>query len=179
MITKTLEKAINEQIKREEHSSRIYLAMASWCQVNGFPGAAEWLYAQVDEERSHLLKFIQYLNDRGGHALLPGLDKPETTFKSLLDVYEKVLKHEEFISQSINELYAVAVQQKDYSTGNFLQWFITEQVEEESTVKAILDKLRMIGNEKFGLYQVDQELSSQAAIKRANLIAAATTGKGA
>ena len=174
MITKTLEKAIIEQIKREEHSSRIYLAMASWCQVNGCPGAAEWLYAQVEEERSHQLKFIQYLNDRGGHALLSGLEKPDLKFKSLLDVYQRVLKHEEYISQSINELYAIAVQEKDYSTGNFLQWFITEQVEEESTVKSILDKLNMIGNEKVGLYQVDQELSTQAAAKRASLLTAAS-----
>ncbi len=181
MVTKIIEKAIIEQIKREEHSSRIYLSMASWCQVNGFPGAAEWLYAQVEEERGHQSKFIHYLNDRGGHALLAELEKPVLKFKSLLDVFDQVLKHEEYISQSINDLYASSVQQKDFSTGNFLQWFITEQIEEESTARAILDKIRMVSNEKVGLYQVDKELSTMAAAKRAAqlAVAAASANKGA
>ena len=179
MVTKIIEKTIIEQIKREEHSSRIYLSMASWCQANAFPGAADWLYAQVEEERMHLSKFIHYLNDRGGHALLAELEKPPLKFKSLLDIYEQVLKHEEFISQSINDIYAVSVQQKDFTTGNFLQWFITEQIEEESTARTILDKIRMVGNEKVGLYQVDQELSVLAAAKRAAQIAIASANKGA
>jgi ferritin len=179
MVTKSIEKAINDQISREEESSRIYLAMASWGQVNGFPGAAEWLYAQVEEERMHLSKFIHYLNDRGGHAQLSALEKPGLKFKSLLDTFERVLKHEEYISQSINDLYAIAVHEKDFSTGNFLQWFITEQIEEESTVRAILDKIRLVGNEKAGLYQVDRELSTQAAAKRASLLAAATANSQA
>jgi ferritin len=179
MVTKIIEKGIIEQIRREEHSSRIYLAMASWCQANAYPGAAEWLFAQVEEERLHQSKFIHYLNDRGGHALLSQLEKPVLVFKSLLEIYEQVLKHEEYISQSINELYALAVKEKDFTTGNYLQWFITEQIEEESTARSILDKVRMVGNEKVGLYQVDKELSVLAAAKRAAQLLVATANKGA
>jgi ferritin len=161
MITKGIEKAIVEQIKREEESSRIYLAMASWCETSGYQGAASWLYQQVEEERLHASKFIHYLNDRGGHALMSELEKPAVKFKSLLEIYEQVLKHEEYISQSINDIYALTVQQKDFSTGTFLQWFITEQIEEESTARTILDKLKLIGNEKVGLYEIDKELGQR------------------
>ena len=178
MVTKIVEKAINEQILREEHSSRIYLAMASWCQVNAYQGAAQWLYAQADEERIHELKFIHYLDDRGGNARLSDLKKPVYTFKSLADVFREVLKHEEYISASINEVYSVSLKQNDFSTGNFLQWYITEQIEEESTVRSILDMIQLAGNEKGGLFHIDKELAALAATKRASLLAAATTNAG-
>ena len=113
MIKEPVANAIINQIKNEEHSSRLYLAMASWCQVNGYPGAAAFLFKQTDEERMHQLKFIHYLNDRGGHSKLLALDSPEAEYKSLLDVFEKVLIHEEFITESINLLYDVAVTNKD------------------------------------------------------------------
>ena len=177
MITKIVEKAINEQILREEHSSRIYLAMASWAQVNGFQGAAEWLFVQADEERMHELKLIHYLNDRGGAAVLSDLKPPATKFKSLMDVFQQVLKHEEYISASINGVYAVSIKQNDYSTGNFLQWYITEQVEEESTVRAVLDQIRLAGEDKGGLFMMDKELSALAARKRASQAAAAIANK--
>jgi len=179
MVTKIVEKAINEQIRKEEHSSRIYLSMASWCQVNGFQGAAEWLYAQADEERMHELKLIHYLNGRGGNAHLADLEKPATKFKSLLDVFQQVLKHEEYISASVNEVYAVSIKQNDYSTGNFLQWYIMEQTEEESTVRTILDQIRLAGEEKGGLFHMDKELAAQAAKKRASQLAVATANTGA
>jgi ferritin len=178
MVTKIVEKALNEQIKKEEHSSRIYLSMASWAQVNGFQGAAEWLYAQADEERMHELKLIHYLNDRGGNAHLADLEKPATKFKSMMDVFQQVLKHEEYISASINEVYAVSIKQNDYSTGNFLQWYITEQTEEESTVRAVLDQIRLAGEEKGGLFHMDKELATLAAKKRASQLASATTNAG-
>ncbi|MGA2822648.1 MAG: ferritin [Bacteroidales bacterium] len=178
MITKIIEKAINEQIRKEEDSSRIYLSMASWSQVNGFQGAAEWLYAQSDEERMHELKLIHYLNDRGGTAQLADLEIPTTKFKSLLDVFQQVLKHEEYISASINEIYAISIKQNDYSTGNFLQWYITEQIEEESTAKAVLDQIQLAGEEKGGLFHMDKELAALAAKKRASQLAAATTNAG-
>lgn len=167
MIKKTVEKAIVNQIKNEEHSSRLYLAMASWCQVNGYPGAADFLYKQADEERLHMLKFVHYLNDRGGHSTLLALDDPSAKYKSLLDVFEKVLKHEEFITGAINSLYEVALNEKDYTTGNFLQWFINEQIEEESTVHNILDKMKLAGNEAGGLFHIDKELASLASAKAA------------
>jgi ferritin len=171
MITKALNKAINEQIKREEQSSRIYLSMASWCQVNGYQGAADYLYAQVEEERMHENKFIHYLNDRGGHAVLSDVEKPVEKFKSIMDVFQQVLKHEEYITASINELYGLTVSEKDYTTGNFMQWFITEQIEEETTVRTIIDKLNLAGPEKGGLFMIDKELGTMAAAKRAAQIA--------
>ena len=173
MVTKIVEKAINEQILREEDSSRIYIAMASWCQVNGYQGAAAWLYAQADEERMHELKLIHYLDDRGGAARLSDLEKPANKFKSLHDVFQQVLKHEEFISASINNVYAVSIKQNDFSTSNFLQWYITEQTEEESTVRGILDQIRLAGEDKGGLFMMDKELAALAAKKRASLLAMA------
>lgn len=167
MINKNVEKAIVNQIKNEEHSSRLYLAMASWCQVNGYPGAADFLYKQADEERMHMLKFVHYLNDRGGYSKLLTLDDPTAKYKSLLDVFEKVLKHEEFITGAINSLYDVALTEKDYTTGNFLQWFINEQIEEESTVHNILDKMKLAGEGPSSLFHIDKELSALAAAKAA------------
>lgn len=169
MINKNVEKALNEQIKREEESSRIYLAMASWTERNGFPGAADWLYAQTEEERIHMLKLVHYLNDRGGNAVIPALPAPAAKYKSLLDVFQQVLKHEEFISASINELYAICQKEKDYTTANYLQWYITEQIEEESTVRGILDQIRLAGTEPGGQFMMDKEFATRATAKRASL----------
>jgi ferritin len=165
MIKEAVEKAIINQIKNEEHSSRLYLSMASWCQVNGYPGAAAFLFKQTDEERMHQLKFVHYLNDRNGYSTLLALDNPTAEYTSLLDVFEKVMTHEEFITASINDLYEVAVNNKDYTTGNFLQWFINEQIEEERTMHGILDKMKLAGNEAGGLFHIDKELSALAAAK--------------
>ena len=118
------------------------MAMASWCEVSGFSGAANFLYTHSDEERMHMTKLIKYVNDKGGHAILKSLDIPGTTYKSLLDVFEQILKHEEFVTESINKLYETAFKERDYTTSQFLQWYIEEQIEEESTFKGILDKFR-------------------------------------
>jgi ferritin len=139
--------------------------MASWCQVNGYPGAAAFLFKQTDEERMHQLKFVHYLNDRNGYSKLLALDNPTAEYKSLLDVFEKVMIHEEFITASINDLYEIAVNNKDYTTGNFLQWYINEQIEEERTMHGILDKMKLAGNEAGGLFHIDKELSALAAAK--------------
>ncbi len=165
MISKKLEEAINEQIKKEEHSSRLYLAMASWCETNGFPGAAAFLYEQSVEERDHMMKFVHYLNDRGGYSTLAELEKPAFEYKSLLDVFEQVLEHERYITASINELYSITLDEKDYTTGIFLQWFINEQIEEESTMSDILDKIRLIGDAKGGYFHMDKELNTMAAAR--------------
>ena len=165
MIKEPVEKAIINQIKNEEHSSRLYLSMASWCQVKGYPGAAAFLFKQTDEERMHMLKFVHYLNDRAGYSKLLALDDPTAEYSSLLDVFEKVMIHEEFITQSINDLYEVALESKDYTTGNYLQWFINEQIEEERTMHGILDKMKLAGNEAGGLFHIDKELSALAAAK--------------
>lgn len=175
MISKKVEKALNEQIMKEEHSSRIYLAMASWAERNGFPGASDWLYVQTEEERLHMLKLVHYLNDRGGNVMFSAMESILMKFKSLQDVFQQVLKHEEFISASINNLYAICTAEKDFTTAQYLQWYINEQIEEESTVRSILDQINLAGNEKGGLFLMDKEFSTLALAKRAALQASAAT----
>ena len=163
MISKKLEKAINEQIKKEEYSSRLYLAMASWCEANGFKGAAAFLYKHADEERMHQLKFVHYLNDRNGYAVLEPIEQPPFKFKTLVEIFKDIKKHEEFITASINELYHLATTEKDYTTANFLQWVITEQLEEESLFNGILDQIELAGSDKSGQFWIDKELGGMAA----------------
>jgi ferritin len=155
-----VEKALVRQIQLEEQSARIYMSMASWCEVNGYPGAAKFLYVHSDEERMHMTKLIKYVNDKGGHALLQPQEAPDSTFDSLLDVFEKILKHEEFITSAINDLYEIAFVAKDYTTSQFLQWYIEEQIEEESMFKGVLDKFRLAGGQSGGLFHLDKELES-------------------
>jgi ferritin len=162
MINKNVEKVLNGQVQKEEFSARLYLAMAIWCEVNGYPGAAAYLYDHSDEERMHQMKMIHYINERGGKAALFALESPKDGFSSLEDIFTQVLAHEEFITGSINELYGLAVEEKDYSTGSFLQWFITEQVEEESTMRTILDKIKLVGKDKAGMFHIDKELEAMA-----------------
>lgn len=162
MIAKIVEESLIKQIQLEEQSSRIYMSMASWCEVNGFPGAANFLYTHSDEERMHMTKLIKYLNDKGGYAVLQPLEMPVHDFKNLLDVFEQILKHEEFVTESINKLFEVAFTHKDYTTSQFLQWYIEEQIEEESTFKGILDKFRLTGNQSGGLFHLDKELDGLA-----------------
>lgn len=160
MIKSNVESALNEQIKREEFSSRLYLAMAIWCEVNGLPGAAAFLYRQSDEERMHQLKMVHYVNDRGGKAELKSLEEPQAVYHSLLEIFKEVMKHEQYITASINEIYEITLKEKDYTTGNFLQWYINEQIEEESTMSTILDKISLAGTDKSGMFHIDKELES-------------------
>jgi ferritin len=163
MISEKIAKAINEQIKLEEHSSRIYMSMAAWCEVQGFPGAAAFLYEHSDEERMHQLKFIKYLNDRGGHTQLQSLEQPELEFGSLKALFDEVLKHEVHVSHAINDIVHLCMEERDYTTLNFLQWFVEEQIEEESLVKGVIDQLNLAGEAKGGLFHIDKELAALAA----------------
>jgi len=156
MLKKKIEDICNRQIEREGFSSNLYLAMAVWAETNGFSGVAAWLYSQADEERLHLLKFIKYLNERGGKAVIPAFKKPEAEYKSVEDVFKEVLRHEEFVTASINEMVALTLEEKDFNTHNFLQWFVMEQVEEEASVKNILDKVRLVG--KTNMYEFDRDV---------------------
>ena len=158
MLKKKIDDICNRQIEREGYSSNLYLAMASWAETNGLSGIASWLYAQADEERIHMLKFIKYINDRGGKAIMPALKKPAADYKGVEDVFQQVLKHEEFITSSINEIVALTLEEKDYNTHNFLQWFTMEQVQEETSARNILDKVRLVG--KNNMYQFDKDIMS-------------------
>ena len=158
MLKKKIEDICNRQIEREGFSSNLYIAMASWAETNGFSGVAAWLYSQADEERLHMLKFIKYINERGGKAVMPALKKPAAEFKSVEDVFQEVLKHEEFVTASINEIVGLTLEEKDFNTNNFLQWFVMEQVEEEASVRTIIDKIRLVG--KINMYQFDKDILS-------------------
>jgi ferritin len=156
MLKKKVEDICNRQIEREGYSSNLYLAMASWAEVNGFAGVAGWLYGQSDEERVHMLKFIRYINERGGKAVMPAMKKPETEYKGVEELFKEVLKHEEFVTSSINEIVALTLAEKDFNTHNFLQWFVNEQVEEEGSVRKILDKIHLVG--KTNMYIFDRDI---------------------
>lgn len=158
MLKKKIEDICNRQVEREGYSSNLYIAMASWAETNGFSGVAAWLYSQADEERLHMLKFIKYINERGGKAVIPALKKPAAEYKSVEDIFKEVLKHEEFVTSSINEIVGLTLEEKDFNTNNFLQWFVTEQVEEEASVRTILDKVRLVG--KNNMYQFDKDILS-------------------
>jgi ferritin len=158
MLIKTIEDALNNQIKIEAESSQYYLAMASWAETSGLNGTAKFLYMHSDEERMHMLKLVKFVNERGGNATIPALTQPPKKFESLQSVFESLLSHEELVTREINTVVDVCLQEKDYSTHNFMQWYVSEQIEEEALARNILDKLNMIGNDKGGLYLFDRDL---------------------
>jgi len=158
MLKKKIEDLCNRQVEREGYSSNLYLAMASWAETNGFSGISRWLYAQSEEERVHMLKFIGYINERGGKTVIPAFKKPPVDYKGVNELFSEVLKHEEFITSSINEIVSLTLDEKDFNTLNFLQWFVTEQMEEEASVRAIIDKLNLVG--KNNMYQFDRDILS-------------------
>ena len=156
MLTKKVEELCNRQIEREGYSSNLYLAMASWAETKGMSGIAAWLYAQADEERSHILKFFRYVNERNGSAIVPEFRKPPVKYKGIPEMFDEVLKHEKFISASINEVLEAAIADKDHATANWIQWFVKEQVEEESSAQQIIDKLNLAG--QHGVYFLDRDI---------------------
>ncbi len=158
MLTAKMEKALNDQIRVEAESSQVYLSMASWAEVKGLEGISLFMYKHSDEERLHMLKLIKYVNERGGHAHISDLKEPETDFGSFQKMFKDLYDHEIFVSQSINELVHVSLEEKDYATHNFLQWYVAEQIEEEALARTILDKINLIGNDKGGLYLFDRDV---------------------
>ncbi len=158
MLTKKIEDILNRQVEREGYSSLLYLSMASWAEASGYPGIARWLYAQSQEELEHMLKFIHYINDRGGKAIITGLEAPPNEFEGIKPLFEAVLKHEQFVSASINEIVTACIEEQDHTTNNWIQWFVTEQIEEESSVQEILDKLALMG--EHNLYMFDRDIMS-------------------
>jgi ferritin len=158
MLPKKVEEILNTQIEKEDYSSQLYLSMASWAENKGFEGVSNWLYAQAEEERLHMLKLVKYVNERDGVAKIPGIDTPPADFEDVYVMFDKVLAHEKYISASINEIVAVCIAENDFTTQNWIQWFVTEQIEEEASVKAIIDKLNLLG--KNNLYLFDRDIMS-------------------
>ena len=153
-----VEAALNDQIKKEASSSQYYLSMACWAESNGLNGTANFMYTHSDEERFHMLKLVKFVNERGGRADVPQLEKPPHEFKSLKNVFESLLKHEIGVTASINNLVDVCLQ--DYTTHNFVQWYVSEQLEEEALARTILDKLNLIGTDSGGMYMFDRDMEN-------------------
>ncbi|MFV7233884.1 MULTISPECIES: ferritin [Flavobacterium] len=158
MLSKNIEHALNNQIRIEAESSQTYLSMASWAETHGLEGISKFMYAQSDEERTHMLKLVKYINERGGHARVSELKAPKTSYETFKEMFEELYKHEIFVSDSINELVHISFSEKDYATHNFLQWYVAEQIEEEAQAKLILDKINLIGDDKGGLYLFDRDI---------------------
>lgn len=162
MLSKSIEKALNNQIVIEAYASFYYLSMASWCDTQGYTGTSKFLYTHAEEEKMHMLKIFHYINDTGGHAITAGIKNPPHDFKSLKGLFQDVLKHEQSVTKSINELVGLCLGEKDYSTYNFLQWYVAEQHEEEKLIKTVLDKIKIIGETGPGLFMIDQEIGGMS-----------------
>lgn len=159
MLSKKIQEALNRQVKMEAASSQAYLAMASWAEIQpGLDGVTNFFYQQSDEERMHMLKLIRYINERGGFAEVPALEQPIITFVSLQRVFEEFLKHEMAVSESINDLVGLAFEERDFATHNFLQWYVSEQIEEEALARTLNDKLELVGDDKGGIYLFDRDI---------------------
>ncbi len=158
MLSKRLEEALNKQIQIEAESSQVYLSMASWAEVQGLEGVAGFMYGHSDEERMHMLKLVKYVNERGGHAKITTLKAPKIEFGSFQKMFEELYEHEIFVSKSINDLVHICLEEKDYATHNFLQWYVAEQIEEEALARTVLDKINLIGDDKGGLYLFDRDV---------------------
>lgn len=159
MLSKTIQEALNKQVAMEARSSQAYLAMASWAEIQaGLDGVTEFFYQQSNEERVHMLKLIRYINERGGFATVPALEQPIITFQSLNRVFEEFLKHEVQVSESINQLVGLSLEERDFSTHNFLQWYVSEQIEEERLARTLNDKLELVGDDKGGIYLFDRDI---------------------
>ena len=161
MLNKKLEEALNAQINAEFWSAYLYLSMSSDMSDKGMAGVANWFAIQFKEEQDHAMKFFNYVISRGGKVTLKPIEKVDTEWKSPLAAFEQTLQHEEKVTSLINDLYALAEQEKDYATKSMLKWFIDEQVEEEENAKAIIDTLKLIGDNGYGLYQLDKELATR------------------
>ena len=163
MISRKMQEKLNEQLRREYHSSYLYLAMASYCRTLGLDGAAHWMRVQSREELEHAMKFFDYVEHQQSQPILAAIEQPPASFESVAQVFEKTVEHEKYVTRSINELYGAAVEEKDYATQAFLQWFVSEQIEEEAEAQRILDRIRMIGDSRGSLLYLDKELGKRQA----------------
>lgn len=159
MLSEKMKQGLNTQLTLEAQSSQAYLAMASWAEIQpGLDGVTAFFYRHSDEERMHMLKLVAYINERGGFAVIPALAQPVLTYPSLKHAFNALLQHEMEVSASINDLVHTALEERDYATHNFLQWYVAEQIEEEQLARKLNDKLEMIGDDKSGLYLFDRDI---------------------
>ena len=161
MLKPSLEKALNDQINAELYSAYMYLSMSAWLDHVGLPGMANWMKAQYQEEMFHVDKFFHYVLERGGVVTLASIDAPPTAWENALDAFEKTLAHEQYVTSLINELASLSLDERDHATHNFLQWFVTEQVEEEANADNMVNQLRLVGGSGHGLLMLDRELATR------------------
>ncbi len=161
MVSDKVQKAINDQITAEFYSSYLYLAMSAWCEDQGLKGFARWMRLQAEEEKEHGFKLFDYLVDRGGKVILGALDAPPENFDSIEDVFQKTLEHERKVTGRIHKLNELAIQEKDHATVAHLQWFITEQVEEEASAEEILNQIKMVEGRPGSIFYIDRHVGKR------------------
>jgi ferritin len=161
MLTKKLEDAINAQINKELYSAYFYLGMSAYCNTLDLDGFANFFHVQYQEETFHGMKMYNYLLERGGNVKLSQIDTPPQDFKSPLDVFQQTLDHEKIVTKSINDLMDLALKENDHATISFLKWYVDEQVEEESTITKLVNKMKLVGDNIGGLFIIDSELKAR------------------
>lgn len=161
MLSKTVQDAMNEQVNNEFYSAYQYLAMAAYCESVNLPGFAQWMRTQSQEETEHAMKFYDFILDRNGRVVLQAIEGPVIEFGSPLEVFEQALEQEQKVTAMINDLYGLAVRESDYASQAFLQWFVTEQVEEEKNAGDIAETLKMVGDKSEMLFLLDRELGQR------------------
>jgi ferritin len=161
MINKKMEKVLNKQINVETYSAYLYWSMSAALEYMNLPGFANWMRVQAQEEMTHAVKFFRHIVERGGRVTLIALDSPPVEWKGVEDIFMDVQKHEEKVTSLINELMDLALTEKDHAAAMFLQWFVTEQVEEEAMVHEILGKLKIAGTASAALYMLDKEMAQR------------------
>ena len=160
-LGQTMQDALNEQIKHEFYSAYAYLSMSAYCESLNLEGFARWLKVQAEEEVEHAMKFYGFINDRGGRVQLRAIAQPPVDFDSPLAVFEQALAHEQHVTELIDRLYTLAVDERDYASQSFLNWFVTEQVEEEKITSHVVEMLRLAGDSRHALLMLDKELGER------------------
>ena len=161
MLGKAVQDAMNEQMKNEFYSGYLYLSMAAYAESKNLPGFAHWMRVQAQEETAHAMKFFDYICERGGRVALEAIDQPQVLFTSPLNLFETTLAHEKKVTGMIHDLYALAVEEKDYASQIFLQWYVSEQVEEEKNASEIVERLKMVGDKGQALVMMDRALAAR------------------
>lgn len=161
MLSKKMESALNEQINREMYSAYLYMAMSADSTFKGLKGFANWFMVQYHEEMLHAMKMYEYVTRQGGSVRLKAIEEPPATFASAMDMFQQTLKHEQFVTQCINDLSNLAVQEKDHASQVFLQWYVSEQVEEEENDNDVIAQLKLVGSDTAGLFMLDKEMAAR------------------
>ena len=170
MLNQKIEEALNAQINAEMWSAYLYLSMAAYCHSQGNPGMGKWFEVQFQEEQDHAKIFFNYVISRGGNVVLKPIEAVPTAWNTILEVFESTLEHEQKVTALINNLFAITAAENDYATQSMLKWFIDEQVEEEETAQNIIDNLKMIKDNGYGLYMLDKELGARVYTQAAPLV---------